>query len=96
MYVFLDVYFYKVEIVYSILMSNKTLSDYVEGNCLNGYIFESKYPIASNGLPIHYEVHKKMGDDLRVFPVDYTRGKMVAREKSVGLNYWQHKNDLVK
>lgn len=79
-----------------VLMNNKNLDDYIESGSLSEQVFVSDYPISANGMPKHYKIDVIRGNYLYVFPVDYIEGKAIAREKSVGVLYRQHKDDLAE
>ena len=75
-------------------MGNKTLSDCFDGRSLNGQVFKSSVDITIRGHKF-YVVEKIVGNNLRVFPVDFRNEEYVPEKDSVGILYWQHKEDRV-
>ena len=92
---FYDMSFYKVWNVCVFLMGDETLGDCVDNDSLNGQIFESAEPVSGDRKPKYYVVDMIEGNNLRVFPVDYVRGKPVARKGSVGVLYSDHVGDPI-
>lgn len=74
----------------------KTLKDYIEAGCPNGYCFQSKEPIRSDGVRVYRFIEESFEEDYKnpLFKVQPV-GKFFSKQEFVSILSWQHLDDLV-